>query len=76
KPNLGMYRIQRYDRNTAGMHWQIGKGGGFHYYEAERLKKSLPVTIFLGGPPALIVSAIAPLPEGVPEVLLASLIAG
>jgi 3-polyprenyl-4-hydroxybenzoate decarboxylase len=37
---------------------------------------SLPVTVFLGGPPALIVSAIAPLPEGVPEILLASLIAG
>src|SRR5688572_10247315 len=33
KPNLGMYRMQRYDSTTTGMHWQIGKGGGFHYYE-------------------------------------------
>ena len=76
KPNLGMYRIQRYDKQTTGMHWQIGKGGGFHYFEAEQRDVSLPVTIFLGGPPALILSAIAPLPEDVPELMLASLLAG
>ncbi|HQX57135.1 MAG TPA: UbiD family decarboxylase [Pyrinomonadaceae bacterium] len=75
KPNLGMYRIQRYDKSTTGMHWQIGKGGGFHYYEAEQRNESLPVTIFVGGPPALILSAIAPLPEGLPELMLASLLA-
>jgi UbiD family decarboxylase len=76
KPNLGMYRIQRYDRRTTGMHWQIGKGGGFHYYEAEQRGENLPVTVFLGGPPALMLSAIAPLPEDVPELMLASLLAG
>ena len=57
------------------MHWQIGKGGGFHYHEAEERDESLPVTVFLGGPPALIISAIAPLPEDVPELMLASLLA-
>ncbi|MEQ1922999.1 MAG: UbiD family decarboxylase [Pyrinomonadaceae bacterium] len=72
KPNLGMYRIQRYDKTTTGMHWQIGKGGGFHYFEAEQRNEALPVTIFV----ALILSAIAPLPEGVPELMLASLLAG
>lgn len=76
RPNLGMYRIQRYDGETAGMHWQIGKGGGFHHFEAEQTGLPLPATVFLGGPPALIVAAIAPLPEGVPEVLIASLISG
>lgn len=76
KHNLGMYRIQRFDAATTGMHWQIGKGGGFHYFEAEQRSEPLPVTIFLGGPPALILSAIAPLPEGVPELMLASLLAG
>lgn len=76
KHNLGMYRIQRYDKETTGIHWQIHKGGGFHYHEAEKLNQSLPVTIFLGGPPALILSAIAPLPEDVPELMLASLLAG
>ena len=41
-----------------------------------RAAQALPVTVFLGGPPALILSAIAPLPENVPELMLASLIAG
>jgi 4-hydroxybenzoate decarboxylase subunit C len=76
KHNLGMYRMQRYDQRTTGMHWQIHKGGGFHYHEAERAGSNLPVTVFLGGPPALILSAIAPLPEDVPELVLASLLAG
>jgi UbiD family decarboxylase len=76
KHNLGIYRMQVYDARTTGLHWQIQKGGGFHYTEAERLGQSLPVTVFLGGPPALILAAIAPLPEDVPELVLASLLAG
>lgn len=75
-PNLGMYRIQRYDDRTTGLHMQIGKGGGFHLAEAEAMNTKLPVTITIGGPPALILAAIAPLPENVPEVLLASLVQG
>ncbi len=75
KHNLGMYRIQRFDKTTTGIHWQIHKGGGFHYYEAEQRNESLPVTIFLGGAPAMILSAITPLPEDVPELMLASLLA-
>jgi 4-hydroxybenzoate decarboxylase subunit C len=74
--NLGMYRLQVHDPATTGMHWQIGKGGGFHYSVAEALGRPLPVTVFLGGPPALILAAIAPLPENLPELILASLIAG
>ena len=75
KHNLGIYRMHRYDSTTTGMHWQIGKGGGFHYFESEQKNESLPVTVFLGGPPALMISAIAPLPEDVPELMLASLLA-
>ncbi|MFM8533229.1 MAG: UbiD family decarboxylase domain-containing protein, partial [Acidimicrobiia bacterium] len=74
--NLGMYRLHVHDRSSTGMHWQIGKGGGFHYALAEQKNEALPVTVFLGGPPALILSAIAPLPENLPELMLASLIAG
>ena len=74
--NLGIYRLHVHDARTTGMHWQIGKGGGFHYAVAEARGQSLPATVFLGGPPALILSAIAPLPENVPELMLASLIAG
>ena len=76
KHNLGIYRIQIHDAHSTGLHWQIQKGGGFHYHEAERLDQPLPVTVFLGGPPALILAAIAPLPEDVPELVLASLLAG
>ena len=74
--NLGIYRLHVHDPRTTGMHWQIGKGGGFHHAVAEARGQGLPVTVFLGGPPALILSAIAPLPENVPELMLASLIAG
>jgi UbiD family decarboxylase len=76
KHNLGIYRLQVYDAKSTGLHWQIQKGGGFHYHEAEKLDQPLPVTAFLGGPPALILAAIAPLPEDVPELMLASLLAG
>ena len=76
KHNLGIYRMQVYDARSAGLHWQIQKGGGFHYHEAEKLNQPLPVTVFLGGPPALILAAIAPLPEDVPELVLGSLLAG
>jgi len=74
--NLGMYRIQRYDDTTTGVHWQIHKGGGFHYHEAEKRDQPLPVSLFIGGPPALMLAAIAPLPENIPELLLASLLQG
>ncbi|MGN7455171.1 UbiD family decarboxylase [Paenibacillus pasadenensis] len=76
KHNLGMYRMQIFDDRTTGMHWQIHKGGGFHYHEAEKLNQELPVSVFLGGPPALIAAAIAPVPEHLPELMIASLILG
>lgn len=75
-PNLGMYRIQRHSSTTTGMHWQIGKGGGFHHQVAQERGEDLPVQVIVGGPPALILSAIAPLPENVPEILLASALLG
>lgn len=74
--NLGMYRIQRHDAQTTGVHWQIQKGGGFHYHVAQERNQALPLTLFVGGPPALILAAIAPLPEDLPELILASLLQG
>lgn len=74
--NLGMYRIQVYSEEQTGMHWQIHKGGGFHYHEAESMNKPLPVSLFLGGPPALVIAAITALPEPVPELLYASFLMG
>lgn len=74
--NLGMYRMQLHGGSECGMHWQIGKGGGFHFSKAEAQGEDLPVSVFLGGPPALTLAAIAPLPENVPELLLAAVLGG
>jgi UbiD family decarboxylase len=74
--NLGMYRIQRFDDTTTGIHWQIHKGGGNHYHAAEQKNEALPLTLYIGGPPALMLAAIAPLPENIPELVLASLLLG
>ena len=71
-----MYRAQRFDDDHVGLHAQIGKGAGFHLAVAEARGEALPVNLHIGGPPALILGAIAPLPENVPEVLLASLLQG
>lgn len=74
--NLGIYRLQRFDGQSTGMHWQIEKGGGFHFHAALEMGESLPVSVILGGPPALIIAAVAPLPEGIDERLLASYMMG
>lgn len=75
-PNLGMYRMQRYDKAATGMHFQINKGGGFHLARARELGRKLPVNVALGGPPLAVLGAVAPLPENVPELLLTSLLLG
>jgi UbiD family decarboxylase len=74
--NLGIYRLQRFDDRCTGMHWQIEKGGGFHFQVACERGQPLPISVFLGGPPALTLAAITPLPEGIDERLLAALIMG
>jgi len=76
RSNIGMYRIQMYEDALAGMHFQIHRGIGFHYHESEKMQQPLPANVFLGGPPALVLSAIAPLPENIPEIILASLLQG
>ncbi|BBO79564.1 menaquinone biosynthesis decarboxylase [Desulfosarcina ovata subsp. sediminis] len=70
--NLGMYRLQRFDTKSTGMHWQIERGAGFHFHKATAMDRPLPVSVILGGPPALIAAAVAPMPEGIDERLLAA----
>ena len=79
--NLGMYRVQisggDYLPNAeVGIHYQIHRGLGFHH--AEAIEKGVPfrVNIFVGGAPALAVAAVMPLPEGMPELSFAGLLAG
>lgn len=74
--NLGIYRLQRYDDKTLGMHWQIEKGGGFHFQKAREKNQPLKVSVILGGPPALTIAAITALPEGIDERMLAAFLLG
>ena len=72
--NIGMYRMQIYDGRTTGMHWQVHKVGARHgkrYYErGERM----PVAVCLGGDPAYTFAAMAPLPDGLDEILFAGFV--
>ena len=81
RSNLGMYRVQlsggRYRRDEeVGIHYQIHRGIAAHHSEAIRLGRPLRVNIFVGGPPALTLAAIMPLPEGMPEIAFAGLLGG
>jgi 4-hydroxy-3-polyprenylbenzoate decarboxylase len=69
--NIGAYRMQVFDGQTTGMHWQRHKGGAQHHRVAERLGQRLPVAVALGPDPALAYSATAPMPEGLDELMLA-----
>ena len=70
--NYGTYRMQVYDRNTTGMHWQTHKVGTRHYrISGERGEDRLPVAVALGGDPATIWTGSAPLPPDMDEMIVA-----
>ena len=68
--NLGMYRLQVYDKNHLGMHWQIHKDASHFFDQYQRAGKKMPVSIGIGGNPLYTWCATAPLPYGVNELLL------
>jgi len=72
--NMGMYRIQIYDKTTTGMHWQIHKDGRSHFSQYARAKKRMEAAIVIGGDPATIYAATAPLPPAIDELLFAGFI--
>lgn len=76
KRNVGIYRMQVYDERSTGMHWQIQKGGGFHYYQAQKLNREFEIAVALGTDPALLLATIAALPEGIDEVMFAGFLRG
>jgi 4-hydroxy-3-polyprenylbenzoate decarboxylase len=81
RSNLGMYRVQlsgnRYERNReVGLHYQIHRGIGVHHASALELKKPLRVNVFVGGPPAMMLAAVMPLPEGLSELAFAGALGG
>ncbi|MFL6073075.1 MAG: menaquinone biosynthesis decarboxylase [Mycobacteriales bacterium] len=74
--NLGMYRLQRYDRNTIGMHWQIHKDSTAHHAVAERRGERLPVAIAFSPDPVVTYAAQAPLPPDIDEYLFCGFLRG
>lgn len=76
KRNMGVYRMHVFDRTTTGMHWQIQKGGGFHYYQAEKVGREFPLAVALGTDPALLMATVAALPENVDEAMFAGFLRG
>ncbi len=81
KSNLGMYRVQlsgnayEPDREV-GLHYQLHRGIGAHHSAAIARGEPLRATVIVGGPPALAVAAVMPLPEGLPELSFAGALAG
>ena len=81
KSNLGMYRVQlsgndyEPDREV-GLHYQIHRGIGVHHAAAIRRGEPFRVNVFVGGPPAMTVAAVMPLPEGLPELAFAGALGG
>ncbi|MDE5945504.1 MAG: menaquinone biosynthesis decarboxylase [Rikenella sp.] len=69
--NVGMYRMQIFDRRTTGMHWHRHKTGERHYQEYKKRGERMPVAVCVGGDPVYTYCATAPLPDGVDEYLLA-----
>ncbi|MEP6801055.1 MAG: menaquinone biosynthesis decarboxylase [Acidobacteriota bacterium] len=76
KTNVGMYRMQVYDRNTTGMHWQKHKDGAGQARGYERDGRRMEVAVAIGCDPATVFSAIAPLPPGVSEFLFSGFVRG
>ena len=72
--NVGLYRMQVYDKKTTGMHWHIHKDGAHFFHEYRKQNKVMEVAVALGADPASCYSASAPLPYGIDEFLLAGFI--
>lgn len=73
--NMGMYRLQIYDRTTTGMHWHIHHDGAQNFRQSDP-QKPFEVAVVLGGDPATIYSATAPLPRDIDEIHFAGLLRG
>jgi 4-hydroxy-3-polyprenylbenzoate decarboxylase len=68
--NLGMYRLQQYDKNHLGMHWQIHKDASHFFDQYQKAGKKMPVSVAIGGDPLYIWCGQAPMPHGMFEMLL------
>jgi 4-hydroxy-3-polyprenylbenzoate decarboxylase len=76
KVNAGVYRMQVFDRNTTGMHWQKHKDGAGQARGYEREGRKMEVAVAIGADPATVFSGVAPLPPGISEFLFAGFLRG
>jgi len=67
--NVGLYRMQIFDRRTTGMHWHLHKVGARHFQRRKEQTGRLELAVSLGGDPAMIYAATAPLPDQIDEIL-------
>ncbi len=74
--NAGTYRMQVFDDETTGMHWQRQKTGYNHMLKAKKMGKNLDVAVVIGVHPAIFFSSISPLPEGINEMAFAGYLMG
>jgi 4-hydroxy-3-polyprenylbenzoate decarboxylase len=74
--NVGMYRMQVFDEKSAGMHWHPHHDGARHYRLHKEIGRRMEVAVALGGDPATIYSATAPLPPGIDEMFFAGFLRG
>jgi 4-hydroxy-3-polyprenylbenzoate decarboxylase len=72
--NAGMYRMQKYDNSSTGMHWQYNKDGTRHFDKYKNRKERMDVAVALGGSPAVTYAASAPLPPDIDELIFAGFI--
>ncbi len=69
--NIGMYRMQVFEKNLTAMHWHKHKVSARHFQEYKKLQKRMPVAVALGGDPVYTYASTAPLPDQVDEYILA-----
>lgn len=67
--NVGLYRMQIFDQRTTGMHWHLHKVGARHYQQQKEKSGRMDLAVCLGGDPAMIYAATAPLPDQIDEIL-------
>lgn len=74
--NAGVYRLQKYSKDTLGMHWQIHRVGAENYRRYSRRGEDMPVAVVIGADPVTVFSGVAPVPEGISKFAFAGLMRG
>jgi len=76
KRNVGMYRMQVFDKTTTGMHWHVHKDGALNFSDDRRSGRRTEVAVAIGCDPAVMYAATAPMPQGLDELILAGFLRG